>query len=436
MLPELTAADLEVPNLGLPKASSPLAVTRAGRHPARFVRDCKRIRADIHVWPEGEEGLDLTFERAGPRERIYFDPGRTRVAVVTCGGLCPGLNDVIRALVMELYYGYGVRDILGIRYGYSGLATDAACPPMPLTPEVVEDIHQEGGTILGTSRGHPAVPDLVDRLEELGIQILYTCGGDGTLRGAGEIHREIARRGLEIAVVGIPKTIDNDIPLVYRSFGFESAVQQATAILSSAHYEARGVLGGVGLVKLMGRHAGFIAAYAACASGDVNYCLVPEIPFALRGEGGFLEHLRDRLRRRRHAVVVVAEGAGQHLIGDTGERDASGNLKFNDVGLFLQREIAGAFAGWGETVNIKYFDPSYAIRGIRANSGDSIFCSNLARNAVHAGMAGKTGILIGFWHGVFTHVPLGAIQGRTKQIHPRQNLWLSVLANTGQPANW
>ena len=378
----------------------------------------------------------VAFERAGPRRRIFYDPASTRAAVVTCGGICPGLNDVIRALVLELYHWYGVKEVLGIRYGYSGLAEATDCPPIPLTVEDVSEIHTMGGTVLGSSRGALTPREMVTTLQRLDVNILICIGGDGTLCGVHAIAEEILQRDLKIAVVGIPKTIDNDIALVYQSFGFQTAVAEATRVLLGAHNEAKGARHGVGLVRLMGRHAGFIAAHATLASGDVNYCLVPEVQFRLDGERGLLQHLHDRLGRRRHAVIAVAEGTGMELMGHTDERDASGNIRFKDVGLFLKEAIGHAFADWGEEVHVKYFDPSYIIRSVPANSHDSIFCADLARCAVHGAMAGKTDMLIGFWHGVFTHVPLVAIAGRRKQINPDGHLWRSVLATTGQPTRW
>lgn len=398
-----------------------------------FVPDSERVRFSLSL-NESPGSAEEAFERAGPRRRIFFDPAQTRAAVVTCGGLCPGINDVVRALVMELHYWYGMREVLGVRYGYAGLVPGTDCPPVPLTLEDVDDIHLKGGTLLGSSRGMQDVGVMVDTLARLQVSILFCIGGDGTLHGAHELAQEIARRGLPIAIVGIPKTIDNDIMLIYRCFGFKTAVEEACKVLDCAHVEAKGARNGVGLVKLMGRESGFIAAHATLANGDVNYCLIPEVPFELHGENGLLEHLRRRLRTRKHAVIVVSEGAGRDLIGDRGELDSSGNTKLNDIGLFLKQEIAAAFAGWGEPVNVRYFDPSYLIRSVPANSDDSIFCADLGRYAAHAAMAGKTDMFIGDWHGVFTHVPLAAAVGQRRKVDVKCSLWRNVLSTTGQPA--
>jgi 6-phosphofructokinase 1 len=402
-----------------------------------FMTDEDRLLCDPHLETVAESiesgELPSSFELAGPRHQIFFDPAKTRAAIVTCGGLSPGLNSVIRGIVMQLWYLYGCKDILGIRYGYGGLGPDAL-PPLQLTPDLVSNIHHEGGTILGSSRGTPDTATIVDTLVARGIDLLFTIGGDGTLRGANAIWQEVRRRGLDIAVVGIPKTIDNDIPFVRRSFGFETAVSIATQSVRSAEVEAKGAPYGVGLVKLMGRHAGFIAATAALAAGNANYVLIPEVPFSLAGPGGLLERLEERLPRKRHAVIVVAEGAGQECFDDTSlGQDASGNRALGDIGVLLRDRIKAHFQEHAMPVTLKYIDPSYLIRSAPANATDQIYCDRLARAAVHAGMAGKGGLLIGYWHGRITHVPMRALEGQTRHVNPQGELWYSVRENTGQP---
>lgn len=429
-------AELNIRQLTPARYESPLAAATqaAGLQPS-FTSDQARVRLSPVECPDAPPSPDA-FEQAGPRRMLYFDPAQTTVAIVTCGGLCPGINDVIRALVMELHYWYGVRKFYGVRYGYAGLVPGAAEPPRLMTLEELSDIHQHGGTVLGTSRGNQDPALMVDTLAALGVNILFTIGGDGTFRGSHEIALEAERRGLPLAVVAIPKTIDNDIDLIYRCFGFKTAVEEAVRVLDCAHVEAKGARGGVGLVKLMGRESGFIAAHATLASGDVNYCLIPEVPFRLDGEGGLLAHLRRRLRERKHAVIVVAEGAGQDLLGRSDEKDASGNTKLKDIGLFLKQEIQAAAKAWGEDFPVRYFDPSYIIRSVPANSDDGIFCADLARAAVHAAMAGKTDMFVGYWHGVFTHVPLSAVAGKRRKIDPQSSLWMAVLSTTGQPPHF
>ena len=370
------------------------------------------------------------FEMAGPRDKIYFDPSKLKCGIVTCGGLCPGLNDVIRAIVMGLFYHYGVKTVFGYRYGYEGLSYRHGHAPMELTPEVVEDIHKEGGTILGTSRGPQDISEMVDTLERMNVGMLFAIGGDGTLRGAQALSEEIERRGQRIGVIGIPKTIDNDISYVEASFGFETAVAESRTAIYSAHTEAIGARNGIGLVKLMGRQAGFIAAYAALANNDVNFCLVPEVRFSLEA---FLKALRQRLENRGHAVIVVGEGAGQDLVGVSGERDASGNIRLGDIGIFLRDTIRNYFKKAEVQVDLKYIDPSYTIRSMPANPRDSAFCLILGHNAVHAAMAGRTNTVVGFWKNQFTHVPIPLAVSRRKQIDPNGRFWSNVLSCTGQP---
>jgi len=370
------------------------------------------------------------FEVAGPREKIYFDPSKLKCGVVTCGGLCPGLNDVIRAIVLGLFYHYGVKTVFGFRYGFEGLSYRYGHAPFELNPEMVKDIQKMGGSILSSSRGPQDIPEMVDTLERMNVGILFTIGGDGTLRGAQAVSEEIARRGIKIAVIGIPKTIDNDISYVQSSFGFETAVAESRVAIESANTEANGARNGMGLVKLMGREAGFIAAYATLANSDVNYCLIPEMPFTLEG---LLRTLKERLERRGHAVIVVGEGAGQNLIQETGEKDASGNIRFGDIGLFLKDRINRYFKEQGIEVNLKYIDPSYTIRSLPANPRDSGFCLQLGHNAVHSGMTGRTNMLVGYWRGAFTHVPIKIAVSSRKRIDPDGRFWSTVLSCTGQP---
>jgi len=370
------------------------------------------------------------FEKAGPRSKIYFDPSKLKCGIVTCGGLCPGLNDVIRALVLSLYHNYKVKTVFGFPYGYEGLSYRFGHFPMELNPETVSRIHEYGGTILGSSRGHQDISEMVDTLDRMNIGVLFAIGGDGTLRGAQGIAEEIQRRGLKISVIGIPKTIDNDISYVERSFGFQTAVSEAVRAIDAAHTEAKGARNGIGLVKLMGRESGFIAVFASLARSDVNFCLIPESPFTLEK---LLESVRDRVKSRGHAVIVVAEGAGQGLMSTSGERDASGNLKFGDIGVFLKERIGAYFQKLGMDATLKYIDPSYIIRGVPANPYDSAFCLLLGQNAVHAGMAGRTNMVVGLWMGTFTHVPIPLAVSQRKKVDPESWVWSSVLTSTGQP---
>lgn len=382
-------------------------------------------------WKAGELPA---LEPAGAQESLFFDPARTTCGIVSCGGLCPGINNVIRSLTLALTWGYGVPRIYGFRYGYAGVAGDpSAGEPLLLTKEEVEPIHRWGGSVLGSSRGPQDPGRMVDQLQKLGVGILFAIGGDGTLRGVAALAAEIRRRGLAIAVVGVPKTIDNDIAFIDRSFGFATAVEAARVAIDGAHAEAAGALNGVGLVKLMGRHSGFIAAHASLATSDVNFCLVPEVPFGLEP---FMDALEQRLRDRRHAVVVVAEGAGQDLFdeADGAGRDASGNKKLNDIGPFLKDAIDRRFKRGDLPVTVKYFDPSYIVRSVPANAFDAEYCLMLGQHAAHAGMAGRTDMLVGYWRGHFTNLPVALAVAERKTLDPLGPVWQRVLEATGQPA--
>jgi 6-phosphofructokinase 1 len=435
----ITPADLRVRRLGEPTVVSPMAGLVQGRVSSpHYVHESDRVLLDDTL--DGAEARlcgvsELpSLEPGGPREHLYFDPSLTRAAIVTCGGLCPGLNNVIRGLVLELADNYGVTDVLGFRDGFRGLVGDAE--PVRLSREVVAGIHNRGGTILGTSRGGQDPALMAATLERLGVSLLFVIGGDGTLRGAAKIADEAGKRGLALAVIGVPKTIDNDIPFLDQSFGFQTAFTRATESIKSAHTEASSTPSGVGLVKLMGRHSGFIACYAALASHDVDFVLIPEVPFGFDGPGGFTARLRERVRRQGHAVIVAAEGAGQELFDYDGAVDASGNARLADVGALLRREITEGFASAGEEVSLRYVDPGYAIRSVPANGWDAVYCLRLAQTAVHAAMSGRTAMVVGRWHGRFVHIPIPVATGSRNQVDPNGDLWMSVLEATGQPARF
>jgi 6-phosphofructokinase 1 len=431
--------DLVVHTLGTPRIDSPLGEW-LDRHEqsAHYVEESDRVLLDDTLSAvEARSRLPSElpgFEPAGPRRKIYFDPSKTRAGIVTCGGLCPGLNDVIRGLTLELCTGYGVQRVYGFCNGFQGFVARFRRSVLDLTPDIVSDINEHGGTILGSSRGEQDPAAIVDCLERMGINVLFVIGGDGTIRAAMEIVREITARGDKIGVVGIPKTIDNDIMFIDQSFGFQTAFSEATKSIRAAHVESTGAPNGVGLVKLMGRHSGFIACYASLAMSDVNFVLIPEVPFQLEGDGGLLAVLRRRLEARSHAVVVVAEGAGQDLMDAAGAgTDASGNKKLTDVGPWLRDGITSYFKSIGVELNLKYIDPSYAIRSVPANPHDSVYCVRLAHNAVHAAMSGRTEMVIGRWHGRFVHVPMSLAIRQRNTVDPHGDLWMSVLEATGQP---
>jgi len=426
-----------IERLGEATFRSPINLgTEPGDLLADFTPDDARIVSEVSMdrlrgcLDRGEELPSM--ERAGPRERIFFDPAAISAGIVTCGGLCPGLNNVIRGLVMTLHHGYGVRRIHGFRYGFAGLNPASGYPVLELTPELVRNINTMGGTILGTSRGPQDPGVMADTLERLGIGVLFAVGGDGTFRGALALHEELRRRGSRISVIGVPKTSDNDIVRVDKTFGFDTAVGLAAEAIVAAYAEARSARNGIGLVRLMGRHSGFIAASAALAVRNVNLVLVPELPFDLDGSNGLYEYLAHRFAIGKSTVIVVAEGAGQPLLEAHARTDASGNRKLGDIGIFLRDAINDRFQGEVD-FTLKYIDPSYIIRSAPACPVDSIFCGYLAQAAAHAGMSGRTGMAVGRSHGALTHIPLSALVTGRKRVDPEGELWLSVLQSTGQP---
>lgn len=430
-------AELSVKSLGTCRIESPLGHILARRKTSFYnVEENDRVLFDdtasaLYSHPAG---MVPGFTPAGPRRKIFFDPSKTRAGIVTCGGLCPGFNDVIRGLVMELHFLYGVRKIHGFCNGYQGFIAKYGRPVIDLTPQSVSQINEQGGTILGSSRGSQSPVEIVDCIERMGINLLFVIGGDGTLRGAHGIHEEIAKRDLKISVVGIPKTIDNDISFIDQSFGFQTAFSESSEVIRAAHVEAKASPNGVSLVKLMGRHSGFIACYAALAHNDANFVMIPEVPYPLDGKNGFLPWLVQRVRNAGHAVVVVAEGAGQeYMVEPNSERDASGNTRFGDIGLLLRNRITQEFSMNDLELNLKYFDPSYSIRSVKANSFDSVYCLRLAHNAVHAAMAGFTDVVVSRWHGRFVLVPIPMAVKNRHQVDPYGDLWFSVLESTGQP---
>ena len=381
------------------------------------------------------------FEEAGPRKNIYFDPKKTKCAIVTCGGLCPGTNDVIRAIVMEAHFQYSVSSTLGIRFGLQGFIPEFGHDIMELTPDVVSRAHEFGGTILGSSRGHQAVDEIVEALERMNINILFLIGGDGTMKAASAIQKHIQEQKLKISIVCIPKTIDNDIYFISESFGFDTAVSKATEAIRCAHTEAMGAPNGIGLVKLMGREAGFIAAESALAMRDVNFVLVPEAPFCLEGPNGFLGALAERIKSRGHAVVVVAEGAGQEICrsfqGEEGEcrYDVSGNPVLEDFCGLLQRKIKDYCQAEDMGITLKFIDPSYIIRSVPANSRDCVYCGFLGQHAVHAAMAGKTNLVVSKLNDRYVYLPLDLVTHKRRTMNINSNYWRAVLASTGQPVN-
>ncbi len=428
--------EYRVRSLGETRITSPLALSRTvGDALADYEEDKYFVRHEVEVEADGLMADGPIFERAGPRRMIYFNPSHVHAGIVTCGGLCPGLNDVIRATVRGLWYRYGVRRITGIRYGYRGFLPDWNLDVLPLGPEIVDEIHKAGGTILGSSRGGgERTGEIVDAIERLNLTMLFTIGGDGTQKGALAIADEIERRHLKVSIIGIPKTIDNDLLWLDRSFGFETAVARAADAVSCAHAEADSYMNGIGLVKLMGRDSGFIAVHTALAAHAANFVLIPEVPFDLEGAAGFLTRLEERIAARHHAVIIVAEGAGmEHLASANAGMDASGNKLHADIGLYLKERIEARFREIGVEIALKYIDPSYMVRSAPASPVDSVYCERLGGNAVHAAMTGKTAMIVGMVNGKFVHIPIDVATKSRSKVDPEDSLWRDAVESTHQP---
>jgi 6-phosphofructokinase 1 len=419
--------NLSINNLGQPAIASPYDIDKG-----LFVTDDIKVPYHTNTKEMASSGNASMFEIAGPRQNLFFDPTQLTCGIVTCGGLCPGLNDVVRTITLTLLWQYGVKQVLGFRYGYQGMSSNAQEEPLDLSAASVRSIQHLGGTILGSSRGAQDPADMVTTLVKHNVSIIFTIGGDGTFTGAHALAKEINKQKLNISVIGIPKTIDNDICCSESTFGFSTAFEEARRSIGSAHTEARGAWNGIGLVKLMGRDSGFITAAAMLANSDVNFCLIPEVPVVLDGPDGLFSRLEKRLARKHHSVIVVAEGAGRELMeaGKQTETDPSGNVRYDDIGVFLKKNIKQHFKNRSIPVSIKYIDPSYNIRSCQANARDSILCLMLGENAVHAGMAGKTDMFIGYWNQNFTHVPFTAAIGRRKKIDLNSQFWQTIRATT------
>lgn len=382
--------------------------------------------------------ISRAYVRAGPRKSLYFNPTEVKAAIVTCGGLCPGLNNVVRDITKTLWELYGVRDIYGIRMGFSGFynwnSFNDKLAPVKLSPRVVADIHHQGGTFLGSNRGGFDIDKILGFCNQYGVNQVYVIGGDGTHRAANKLSNAAKDRGLMISVAGVPKTIDNDVDLLDRSFGFNTSVEEAQRAIRAAKTEAKCLPNGIGIVKLMGRSAGFIAAHATLSSGDVDLCLIPEVPIVMDGPKSCLAHIERVIAKRGHAVVVVAEGAGEELLGQSTIVDAGGNKKLPPIGEFMKAKLVEHFKSKGIEASAKYIDPSYMIRSVPANAADSLYCMLLAQNAVHGSMAGYTGFTVGLSGNRTILLPITAItQNSPRSMDPYGRTWERILCMTRQP---
>jgi 6-phosphofructokinase 1 len=375
--------------------------------------------------PQGCDYIPEWVVRAGPRAEVYFKSEEVNAAIVTCGGLCPGINDVIRSIVNTLEVGYGVKKISGVRYGFKGFFSGD--PFMQLNRKNVRNIHNTGGSVLGSGRGGGDVQKIVESIIDNGINMVFVIGGNGTHAGANAISDECAKRGVKVSVVGVPKTIDNDILLLDKTFGFDTAVEEAQKAIQAAAIEAQSAHRGVGVVKLMGRQSGFIAMFATLANGFVDCCLIPEIDWAAHGPNGVIEYVRNTLDAQGHAVVVLAEGAGQEYVTTSGT-DAGGNPKLGDIGQWFCKQLKAELK-----CDVKYIDPTYMVRGCVANAHDSIMCTVLGQNAVHGAFAGFTGISIGSVSAHTAFLPIPRMIERERLVDPDGRMWHRTLASTGQP---
>lgn len=398
-----------------------------------FIEESRVVLADPIVSMDGAgPATGLTaYKQGGPRETVFFSSDSVKAAIVTCGGLCPGLNTVVKELVNCLRSQYGVEEVFGVKHGYMGFYSSEW---VSLTLDDVATIHRQGGSMLGSSRGGHDTTKICDALQEAGVNLVFTIGGDGTMRGSQAIAEEFMRRKAHTVVAHVPKTIDNDIPLLDCTFGFGTAVQEATRAIYVARDEAVAYPNGVGLVNLMGRNSGFIAAHATIAARGVDVCLVPEVPFDLEGEHGLLRYIESKIAQQGHCVIVVAEGAGQeHLADDTGT-DLSGNANLADIGLFLKGRIGEHMKSVDKPASLKYVDPTYMVRATPATAADNIMCLQLAHDAVHGAFAGYTNFMAGRVNGRSVYIPLSAATGK-RMIEPNGNFWQQLVYSTGQP-NW
>ncbi|XP_042396037.1 ATP-dependent 6-phosphofructokinase 5, chloroplastic-like [Zingiber officinale] len=375
--------------------------------------------------------VEQWVQRAGPRKEIYYEPVEVKAAIVTCGGLCPGLNDVIRQIVLTLEK-YGVKNIVGIQYGFRGFC-DQSLRELPLSHQVVQNINLAGGSLLGVSRGGPSVSAIVDSIKAKAIDMVFVLGGNGTHAGAYAIHNECRKRKMKVTIIGVPKTIDNDIQLMDKTFGFDTAVEEAQRAINSAYIEAHSAYHGIGIVKLMGRSCGFIAMHASLSSGQIDICLIPEVPFKLEGPNGVLQHLEHLIRTNGSAVICVAEGAGQEFLSKSNATDASGNAMLGDIGVYMQQQIKMHFKNIGLPADIKYIDPTYMVRACRANASDAILCTLLGQNAVHGAFAGFSGITTGVCNTHHVYLPIPEVIRFPKSVNPNSRMWHRCLTSTGQP---
>ena len=331
-----------------------------------------------------------------------------RVGILTGGGDCPGLNAVIRAVVRK-----GIRDghtVAGFRNGWAGVMEGNS---IELTLENTSGILHRGGTILGTSRTNPFRSDggsakVKEALEAAGIEALIPIGGEDTLGVAGRLWEEDG-----LSVVGVPKTIDNDLGCTDFTFGFQTAVQIATDAIDRLHTTAESH-NRVMVVEVMGRHAGWIAVYSGMAGG-ADAVLVPEHPFDV-------DDVCDRIRRRHEAgrtfsIVVVAEGAVREGGGGPSATeettDAFGHARLGGIGVELEHEIE-ARTGFESRVTIL----GHVQRGGTPTAFDRVLATRFGVAAVDAVNDGAFGTMVALRGTDVGQVPLEEALREPKLLDP------------------
>lgn len=365
--------------------------------------------------------------RANACEKIWWDPADVRAAIVTCGGLCPGLNSIIREVTMCLWHQYGVRHITGIQFGYNGLSNPELYAPKHLGPKAVREIHMKGGSVLKAGRGGLEAERICDNLEKMGVNMLFVVGGDGTQAAGNLLYEEARRRNLQLSIVGVPKSIDNDILFFDKTFGFDTAVSAACNVIRNGWVEATSCEKGVGIVKLMGRDAGFVCMDAALSSTIVDLCLIPEVSVKMED---IMDHIDETLQRKNFMVIAVAEGAGQEHVA-TGKVDATGHTIYGDIGTHLRDSVNKHLKPSGG--RCFYIDPSYIIRSVPIDPNDHVYCSRLARDAVHSAMRGYTGVVVGPIHNVICMIPMQLIASGKRHVPTKSSNWQACVQVCNMP---
>lgn len=458
---------------------------------ARIVVDARR---KYHDPLEGitPAAWNLTMPEAGPRRYVsYPQKNQLKVGILVSGGIAPGINAVISGIIARhhAYQAWSQKinknyalEILGYSEALKGLL-HAGRPAVPLDLKTVREAVNHGGSILPTARADElldledpkqrdgALDKVTSRLINQQIDILYIIGGDGSMRAAHAISCRARRNPInELSVIGIPKTMDNDILWVWQSFGFLSAVEFAKQAILQLHTE---VMSNPRLcvIQLFGSDSGFVVSHAALASGVCDAVLIPEVNFTLKQLSGYI---RYRLQDRPHSdkpyggIVALAETAipldwreyvsataevadgsekviltpeelraietfeshGRRVHGQTPDALRSGGLRL--VSQILQREIRKLGDRWS-SYRVFTNEPRHLIRSIEPSVSDVIFAQRLGTLAVDNAMAGYHDFMISQWLTEYVLVPLKLVVLGRKRVPEHGIFWKSVRASTGQP---